>query len=135
MREKILLVEDELSVRRSICEVLQRVGGYEVHEAGDGLEALELLKSRKFDLVITDYIMPRVDGLKLLEHIRAKCPETRVIFMSGYVSRTAGTVLTQGRGEFLRKPFSLSVLLAKVRSSLRNQIIPAYLVYLTPVCL
>ncbi|MGH7556082.1 MAG: response regulator [Longimicrobiales bacterium] len=117
MREKILLVEDDPLIRKSILEVLQRIGGYEVCEAEDGVEAVKLLQNRRFDLVITDLIMPRMDGLRLLKHIRSTSPQVPVIFMTGYLSKASGKRAFPGT-ECLTKPFGIRELLWAVRRCL-----------------
>jgi CheY-like chemotaxis protein len=117
MGRKILVVEDEPLIRKSICEILQTAGGYEVDEAGDGVQAVKLLERRHFDLVITDLFMPRMNGLKLLEHVRSMSPQLPVIFMTGYLSKEAAKTSFPGT-ECLTKPFSVRTLLSSVRRHL-----------------
>jgi CheY-like chemotaxis protein len=117
MGEKILVVEDEPLIRRAICEVLQRIGGYEVGEAGDGVQAVKLLHNRRFDLVITDLVMPRMDGLKLLKHIRSMSPQIPVILITGYFSK-ASAKRSFPETECLTKPFGVRELLWAVRRCL-----------------
>ena len=69
MPKSILVVDDTLSMRKMVVAVLQPAG-YEVEEAGDGVEALELAKDRLFDLVVTDQNMPRMDGVSLIRALR-----------------------------------------------------------------
>jgi CheY-like chemotaxis protein len=114
MGRKILVVEDEPLIRKSICEVLQTVGGYEVDEADDGIQAVKLLENRRFDLVITDLFMPRMNGLKLLEHVRSMSPDLPVIFMTGYLSKESAKTSFPGT-ECLIKPFGVRTLLSSVR--------------------
>jgi len=114
MREKILVVEDQSLIRKFICESLQKVGGYEVDEAGDGAQALELMNDRRFDLVISDLTMPRLDGLGLLDHVRSISPATCVIFMTGDLFNESMQASLHGI-EFVTKPFALEDLLAAVR--------------------
>jgi PleD family two-component response regulator len=71
MPEKILIVEDEYLSRINMCKYLAGAG-YELREAANGAEALELLTRETFNLVITDFVMPLMDGLRLIELIRAK---------------------------------------------------------------
>jgi DNA-binding NtrC family response regulator len=118
MGEKILLVEDEPLLRKSMCEVLQRAGGFEVDEAEDGLQALKLLKSRPFDLVITDLIMPRLDGGTLLEYVRSMSPPLPVIFITAYFSRASVNTAVPGQIEYVIKPFGIDDLLSAVRRCL-----------------
>ena len=69
MGKSILVVDDTRSMRKMVAAVLE-AAGYEVAEAGDGLEALELAKDRRFDLVVTDHNMPRMDGVTLVRSLR-----------------------------------------------------------------
>jgi two-component system chemotaxis response regulator CheY len=70
MTRTILAVDDSLSMRRMVAHVL-RLGGYEVVEAGDGQEALELARSCRIDAVLTDQNMPNMDGIALVKSLRA----------------------------------------------------------------
>jgi two-component system chemotaxis response regulator CheY len=70
MSKSILVVDDTRSMRAMVAAVLQGAG-YEVTEAGDGVEALELARTRVFDLVVTDHNMPRMDGVTLVRELRA----------------------------------------------------------------
>ena len=69
MSKSILVVDDTRSMRAMVASVLQGAG-YEVEEAGDGVEALELARKRVFDLVVTDHNMPRMDGVTLVRELR-----------------------------------------------------------------
>ena len=70
MKKSILVVVDTRSMRKMVAAVLEGAG-YDVAEAGDGLEALELARKRVFDLVVTDHNMPRMDGVTLVRELRA----------------------------------------------------------------
>jgi two-component system, chemotaxis family, chemotaxis protein CheY len=69
MTKSILVVDDTLSMRKMVAAVL-RPAGYDVEEAGDGVEALKLANARVFDLVVTDQNMPRMDGVSLIRELR-----------------------------------------------------------------
>lgn len=69
MNKSILVVDDTRSMRKMVAAVLA-TAGYTVSEAGDGIEALELAKARRFDLVVTDHNMPRMDGVTLVRELR-----------------------------------------------------------------
>jgi DNA-binding NtrC family response regulator len=79
---RILVIDDEQYVRTALREVLEREG-FEVCAAGDGRRGLEMLESKGADLVITDVIMPGVDGVATLEQIKEKHPDIPVIVISG----------------------------------------------------
>jgi CheY-like chemotaxis protein len=114
MAEKILIVEDNNRIRAEISDVLQQEG-YEVEEACDGVEALELLENRHFDLIITDFAMHRMNGLALIDRLRSMLPKLPVILISGYTSTPTGKALARGKAEFLRKPFKLESLTSTVK--------------------
>ena len=119
--ETILLVEDELSVRRSLCQCL-RVFGYRVLEAGTAKEALALWPVHRQDiaLLFTDMVMPEGDtGLELAEQLRKQKPDLKVIISSGYSSEMADRGLPPQHGiVYLPKPFKARSLGSAVRACL-----------------
>ncbi|MEX2276521.1 MAG: PAS domain-containing protein [Cucumibacter sp.] len=121
--ERILIVEDEESVRAFSARALQSAG-YTVHEAATGAEALEVLREieGRIDLLISDVVMPEMDGPELLAHVRRNYPGVKVIFVSGYAEEGARKGLEEDTTvEFLPKPFSLNQLAAKVKSVLLDE--------------
>jgi len=113
----VLLVEDEDAVRLFGARAL-RNKGYNVLEARNGEAALELLNdaSKPVDLVITDVVMPGMDGPALIRHVRDKHPDLKVIFISGYTEDSFRKRLGEGETvHFLPKPFSLQQLAGKVK--------------------
>ena len=118
--ERILLVEDEDAVRLFSARAL-RSKGYEVIEARTGEVALEILKEQSFDLLVTDMVMPKVDGATLIREARKDNPDLPVICMSGYTREAvANEVAELPKVRFLSKPFSLKQLTASVRASLES---------------
>jgi len=122
-REHILVVDDEPAVRRFAARVL-REGGFGVHEAADGAEALELIQEGNIHpaVVVSDIVMPRMNGVQLLESLSMLRPDLPVILMSGY-----GTTELAQRGiaspcGVLSKPFPPGALLAEVRRCIRSQL-------------
>jgi CheY-like chemotaxis protein len=119
-RETILLVEDEEGVRKFVRTMLEKQG-YTVLEAADTDDALSLLShsSNRVDLMITDVIMPRMNGPELAERASAIRPGLKVLFMSGYTDRT---VRLQERFDdesaFIQKPFTPKALSQTVRDRL-----------------
>ena len=116
--ETLLIVEDEGSLRAALCEFLIRLG-YTVLAASSGEEAILLASEREhLDLLLTDVVMPRMNGRELSETLRSLRPDLKVIYMSGY---TDDAVLRYGihgqRTAFLQKPFGLSALARKVRDA------------------
>jgi len=118
--EAILVVEDEADVRSYLVETLRDLN-YRVREASDGSEALALFDTDplRVDLLLTDIVMPGMNGRQLADELRRRQPELKVLFMTGY-SRDA--VVHQGRLDsgvsLLQKPLSQSLLAAKIRDSL-----------------
>ncbi len=119
--ERILLVEDEESVRAFSARALKTTG-YEVHEASSGEEALEVLDElgNGVDLIISDVVMPEMDGPTLLTHIRKRLPEVKVIFVSGYAEESVRKDIADDQSvEFLAKPYSLDQINSKVKEVLQ----------------
>lgn len=99
---RILLVDDNangLSARQSVLAEL----GHRITTASSGAEALEQFAHHKFDLVITDYRMPRMDGLELIAQLREKSPEMPVILISGYVDALGLSEATTGADVVIQK--------------------------------
>jgi two-component system cell cycle sensor histidine kinase/response regulator CckA len=120
----ILLVEDEDAVRVFGARAL-RNKGYNVLEARGGEEAIKVIdeQKEKIDLLISDVVMPQMDGPTLVRHISAKRPELKVIFISGYTEDRFREQLKEGEVvHFLPKPFSLKQLAAKVKEVLTGEI-------------
>lgn len=118
--ETILVIEDERLVRRAAVRILSHYG-YHVLEASDGVEAVERSAelAEAVDLVLCDVIMPGLDGAQTVEALRARRPDLKVLFMTGY---TDNAVLHRGvldpHVELLLKPFSEEGLLTRVRQLL-----------------
>ncbi len=114
----LLLVEDETAVRAFATRALT-MRGYTVLEAEDGEDALRVLEDHDgdIDLVVSDVVMPGLDGPGLVEKLRAQNPELKVIFMSGYAEDSFRKQLEESGGEvhFLPKPFSLPQLAGMVK--------------------
>ena len=118
--ETILLVEDEEGVRKLAALILERQG-YRVHSAGDPAEAVRRCEQHRQvpDLLVTDMVMPTMSGLKLAKRILALLPETKVLYISGYVDKAvlgAADLVTDK--PFLAKPFTAAALLRSVREVL-----------------
>ena len=117
---RVLLVEDEDSVRNFAVRALTRQG-YEVLEATTGVEALELFaaETQPIDIVVSDVVMPEMDGPTMLTEMRKSRPDLKVIFVSGYPDDRFKTGLDpDAHYAFLAKPFSLPQLAAKVKEEL-----------------
>lgn len=104
MAMSILVVEDDFLNRKLLCTVLRKEG-HGVVEACDGAQALELLEMQRFDLMITDFVMPKVNGLKLVEQVHSLRPRLAIIFITGYLARSSAKAILDDAGEVLLKPF------------------------------
>ncbi len=116
----VLLVEDEEAVRRGGKRMLE-TRGYTVHEAGSGTEALDIMEELegKVDIVVSDVVMPEMDGPTLLTELRKSYPDLKFIFVSGYAEDAfARNLPADAKFGFLPKPFSLKQLAVAVREML-----------------
>jgi two-component system cell cycle sensor histidine kinase/response regulator CckA len=116
----ILLVEDEEGLRALNARGLTS-RGYSVLEAGNGIEAIEVLAKNggKVDLVVSDVVMPEMDGPTLLKELRQRNPELKIIFVSGYAEEAFAKSLPQGEQfSFLSKPFTLKQLVGAVKETM-----------------
>jgi DNA-binding response OmpR family regulator len=117
---RILVVEDDKAVASFLKKGLESEQ-YAVDVAGDGEEAQSLVDMADFDLVVLDLVLPKVDGLDVLKHIRDRKPSLPVLILSGRArveDRVKG--LDLGADDYLTKPFSFSELSARVRALLRR---------------
>jgi two-component system, cell cycle sensor histidine kinase and response regulator CckA len=121
-RGTVLLVEDEDAVRSFAARALgQR--GYRVLEATTGTEALEVFASHngEVDLVVSDVVMPEMDGPTLMKHLRSERPDVKIIFISGYAEDAFRRNLSDNEEfMFLQKPFDLKELAAAVKAALQG---------------
>ena len=116
--QSILIVDDEEIIRDFLSEVLE---DYDISLATDGDEAIDQIKEKKFDLIITDLRMPRIAGEQVVKSARATYPDQKVIVMSGYSSLyTASQSVSNGACAFLSKPFSIKELISAVETSLTS---------------
>ena len=117
--DRILLVEDDKEIREGI-EIFLRSQGYQVLQAADGLQGLEILKKEEVELAIVDVMMPRMDGITMVVKLREKY-DFPVIFLSAKseeVDKILG--LNMGADDYITKPFTPMELLARVNSQLRR---------------
>ena len=114
---KILVVDDDALGRHNVVYFL-RLEDYEVDEACDGNQAVLLLDQVKFDLVLSDIMMPGLDGLGLLKHVQSVAPDIPVLLMSGFSHIELDEIIKRGAVDFIIKPLDLDVLLYKVRRAL-----------------
>ena len=108
----VLIADDEDAIRGGIHFVLRRYKGYDVLEARDGKECMEIIKEKKVDLVILDLRIPIIDGYRLLELIRKieVYKDTPILVYSAYIMDEQDSVLMNQATRVLRKPFDIAKL-------------------------
>lgn len=117
---KILIIEDEAAIRRVLVKILtEESETYEVKEAEDGLEGIELIRKEDFDLVLCDIKMPKMDGVEVLEAVKKIKPEIPMVMISGHGDLdTAVNTMRLGAFDYISKPPDLNRLLNTVRIAL-----------------
>lgn len=118
---KILVIDDERAIRNSLKDIL----GYENHiveDAADGIAGLELIKEKRYDLVLCDIKMPGMDGMELLQKLEEIDPQPIVIMISGHGNiETAVEAIKKGAFDFIAKPLDLNRLLITLRNALDKE--------------
>lgn len=119
-RPRILVIDDEAGVRELISDALS-MSDFSSAQAIDGLEALSLLRREKFDLLILDINMPKLDGLALLEKLRSEGTSIPVLMLSARADKSdINSGLRIGADDYLTKPFSIEELVLRVKAILRR---------------
>jgi two-component system cell cycle sensor histidine kinase/response regulator CckA len=119
VRETILVVEDGDAVRNLVCRMLVQ-NGYRVLEARDGRDALHICENHRgpIGLVLTDVVMPNMNGGELASRLARLHPEMRILFMSGYAAEPIVQRFGHDSAAFLQKPFTSITLAEKIRQVL-----------------
>lgn len=122
---RILLAEDDQVMREYLTRALER-SGYRVAAVDRGTAALPLLESETFDLLLTDIVMPEMDGIELAQKAQEIAPEMRVMFITGFAAVTlkAGKAVPQAR--VLSKPFHLRDLVREVDQLFAEESVPSH---------
>lgn len=115
----IMVVDDDEAIRALLRRALE-LAGYSVALASDGNSALSLMEERKPDLVLLDIIMPGISGLEVLYHVRKHSTVPVIVLTAKQEATTAKTALLLGADDYVRKPFSIQELLARVKAKLRR---------------
>jgi two-component system cell cycle sensor histidine kinase/response regulator CckA len=121
-RDVVLVVDDEPTIRRFASRVLAE-HGFDVLEAADGAEALDRIEAmdHRLDVVVSDIVMPRLNGVELLQQLSLIRPDLPVILMSGYAGPQLAERGIQAPCGVLAKPFGAEQLIAEVRRCIRGQ--------------
>jgi CheY-like chemotaxis protein/anti-sigma regulatory factor (Ser/Thr protein kinase) len=121
MKARTLLIADDNEPLRTLVSQRLRSDGYHVIEVSDGPQALEQIRSEPIDLLITDIVMPTMDGIELLERVRALRPDMRAIIITGHGTRSAAIdALKYQACDFISKPFELEELRTAIESALSH---------------
>lgn len=119
-KPKILVVDDEDGIRDLISDALS-IGGFEVESSPDGLQGLQQIREKRFDLLILDVNMPKMDGFALLEKIRADGSTTPVIMLSARGQKVdINQGLRLGADDYMTKPFGLEELSLRINAILKR---------------
>ncbi|MDP2156569.1 MAG: sigma-54 dependent transcriptional regulator [Nitrospirota bacterium] len=121
MSQRILIAEDEAISLKHLTYALEKEG-YEVTGTKDGISAFDLFEKNTYDVIIADIKMPGMDGLTLLEKIKAQDPDAEVIIITGFGSiESAVAAMKQGASEYVTKPFNLDELNIKIKKVLEKK--------------
>src|SRR5688572_12185056 len=115
---RILVVDDEKSIRKTLREILE-YEDFKVDEAADGAEGLSLLQKDKYDIILCDIKMPKVDGMEVLDKVIESAHDVPIIMISGHGNiETAVEAVKKGAYDFIAKPLDLNRLLVTIRNAM-----------------
>ncbi|WP_230771309.1 cell cycle two-component system response regulator CpdR [Sphingomonas sp. Leaf4] len=120
---KILLAEDDQVMREYLARALERAG-YHVSAVDRGTAAVPLLEREPFDLLLTDIVMPEMDGIELAQRAGEIAPDLRVMFITGFAAVTLKAGKTVPQARILSKPFHLRELVAEVDRMFEGEKLP-----------
>lgn len=115
---KLLIIDDEKSIRKTLREILE-YEKYTVDEAADGVEGLQMIQKEKYDIILCDIKMPKMDGIEVLDKIMQLSIDTPVVMISGHGNiETAVEAVKKGAFDFIAKPLDLNRLLVTIRNAM-----------------
>lgn len=121
MKSRILVVDDEESIREFL-EIMLRKEGYEVTCVEDGQKAIDILKKKSFDLVISDLQMPNVTGIELLKHTKETYPTVLFMLITAFgTTESAVEAMKMGAYDYITKPFKIDEVRINIANALRSQ--------------
>ncbi|HEY6815996.1 MAG TPA: response regulator [Croceibacterium sp.] len=121
---RILLAEDDEAMRTYLARALEQAG-YTVDAVDRGTEALPLLEANEYDLLLSDIVMPEMDGIELAQRCAEVSPQTRVMFITGFAAVTLKASREAPRAKMLSKPFHLKDLVLEVERTFEDQLTEA----------
>ncbi len=123
MKNRILVVDDEESIREFL-DIMLRKEGYEVTTAEDGERAIEILKKKSFDMVISDLQMPKINGLDLLKYVKDQSPEVVFMMITAFgTTETAVEAMKVGAYDYITKPFKIDEVRINIAQALRTKVL------------
>jgi len=121
MKPRLLVVDDEESIREFL-EIMLRKEGYDIVCAKDGQEAIDVLKKKSFDMVISDLQMPNVNGMELLKFVKTDYPEMTFMMITAFgTTETAVEAMKMGAYDYITKPFKIDEVRINIANALRSQ--------------
>ena len=120
-RAQILLAEDDDAMRSYLVRALEQAG-FAVDAVDRGTAAVPLLQSKQYDLLLSDIVMPEMDGIELAQRCNAISPDTKVMFITGFAAVTLKASREQPQAKVLSKPFHLKDLVLEVERVLEDRI-------------
>ena len=125
--QRLLIVDDDPIILNLLTDFFSHLE-YQYRTAGDGLDAISLLEQAPSTIIITDLMMPRMNGMELISEVKKRWPETDIIVVTGYSREFSYTdVIKAGASDFIRKPFDLNELEAKLNRIIRERWLRALL--------
>lgn len=121
MKSRILVVDDEESIREFL-EIMLRKEGYEITCAEDGQKAIDILKKKSFDMVISDLQMPNVTGIELLKHVKDSYPDIIFLLITAFgTTESAVEAMKMGAYDYITKPFKIDEVRINIANALKKQ--------------
>ncbi len=121
--KKLLIIDDEKSIRKALREILE-YEKYVVDEASDGSEGIAMIQKNKYDIILCDIKMPKMDGIEVLDKIMSLSYDTPVIMISGHGTiETAVEAVKKGAFDFIAKPLDLNRLLVTIRNAMDKSLL------------
>ena len=118
MAQTILVIDDERAIRNTLKDILS-FEGFEVEEAADGAEGLEMIKAKDYNCILCDVKMPKMDGIEVLEQVKELKPDIPFVVISGHGNiETAVDAVKKGAFDFISKPPDLNRLLITIRNAM-----------------
>ncbi len=118
---RILLAEDDNAMRGYLCRALEK-NGYEVQSVDRGTDAVPLLENEHFDLLLSDIVMPEMDGIELAQRCNEVSPSTKVMFITGFAAVSLKASREQPTAKVLSKPFHLRDLVLEVERIFKDRV-------------